>query len=830
MKISLNAIKEIYKQVGVESFLPDDIADVTERIGSQLGEIEEVVDLSKKYGDALIAKVVSCVDHPNADKLSICRIDDGGKNKDAARDKEGLVQVVCGAPNVRAGMSVVWLPPGATVPSTYDKEPFTLEARGIRGVVSNGMLASANELGINDDHTGILEVDKQANPGDSFAHIYKLDDYIIDIENKMFTHRPDCFGLLGIAREVAGIYNKQFKSPDWYKEEAAGGKRQAASDDLSLEIINEIPKLTPRFCAVAIRDVKIAPSPVWLQVFLAKVGVKSVNNIVDYTNFLMHFSGQPLHAYDYDKVAKLSGKGAVLKVRLSQSNEKIKLLNGKEIVPAKGTIMIATNKHAIGLGGVIGGKSTEVDDNTKNIIIECANFDPYSIRCTSMTHGIFTDAVTRFTKGQSPRQTLAVITKAASDLTYLSGGKLASDIIDVKHDLKVAKPVRTDTEFINSRLGLKLSGHDISSILEKVEFAVSTKGAGLEVSAPFWRTDIEIAEDIVEEVGRLYGYDKLPQTLPKKTMSPSIVSDELKLKQQLREILSSLGANELMNYSFVHSDLLRAAGEDEAKSYKLKNALSPDLQYYRQSLTPSLLEKVHPNIKLGFGNFALFELGKVHVKGEETDGLPAEFSRLALVVADKKSSGQSAYYSARKYLVDLLATLNISQADIEFETIGQAHDYYLKGRSAIVKLEGRQIGTIGEYAARTVGKLKLPSFCAGFEIGLELLNSLSAPKSSYKPLSRYPSTVQDITLKTDNKLNYARIAKVLSESLENNSPDDVNVDAECLDIFAKDYQHKNTSFRLSMSSYQRTLTTEVANKLLEKTAEELQAKIKAERV
>lgn len=807
MKISLNAIKEIYKQAGVDdSFLPSDINKLVSKIGAQLGEIEEVVDLGKKYEGAIVAKVVSCEPHPNADKLKVCQIDVG---------KHELVQVVCGAPNVREGMLAVWLSPGATVPVTFDKDPFVLEARELRGEMSNGMLASPNELGINDDHSGLLEIDKDVHPGGKFAEVYKLNDYIIDIENKMFTHRPDCFGLLGIAREIAGIYDVEFISPAWYALDASLSAPEA---ELPLEVSNELKELVPRFTAVTIANIKVSPSPIWLQIALSKFGIKSINNIVDMTNFYMVLTGQPLHAYDYDKVAQLSGGAPSVVVRSTRAGDKIKLLNGKEIEPAKNAIIIATDKHPVGIGGVIGGVSTEVDSSTKNIILECANFDPYSIRRTSMAHGIFTDAVTRFSKGQSPAQIGPVLVKVAGDMAKFSGGQLGK-LQDKTGQPPALKPITVSSQFINSRLGLELSSEAIAKLLTNVEFHVKKESKELNINAPFWRTDIEIPEDIVEEVGRLYGYDQLPLILPNRSISPAVVEPLIQLKQTVRNELSALGANEVLTYSFIHGNLLDAVGQDKDKSFKLKNALSPELQYYRQSLMPSLLDKVHANIKAGWDHFALFETGKVHIKGKEQNGLPQEFNRVALVLA-AKSAKSAAYYAARDYLLNLLAVLGLSKESITFEDIGKDETdpnavYYLPGRAATIKIQGQTAGRIGEFKPATANKLKLPEFCAGFELSLDKLVERKV-QPAYKPLSKFPSISQDLTLKVNAETAYTDIYTKLKDQIKQNSPADVSVEITLLDIYQdkSDTKHKQVTFRLNLTSAKRTLTTDVANSLI----------------
>jgi phenylalanyl-tRNA synthetase beta chain len=629
MKVSLNWVRHIndkYKCAADPA--PKGVDDLVDKIGAQLGAVDEVIDLGKKYEGALVVKVVDCIKHPNADKLSVCLVDDGKKTKGIDRNKEGLIQVVCGAPNVKAGQLVVWLPPGVTVPSSFDKDPFILEAREIRGQISNGMIASARELALGDDHTGILVLDDNAAPGESFASAYGLNDHIIDIENKMFTHRPDLFGMLGIAREIAGIQQNSFKSPSWYVQDA-DLHNDGRKNVLKLSVKNELPKLVPRFVAVAIKDVKVEESPVWLRIRLSSVGVRPINNIVDLTNFMMMETGQPLHAYDYDKV-----KSGVLGVRMANDGEKVTVIGGKEIKLKTGAIVITDGEKAIGLGGVMGGASTQVDENTKNIILEVANFDMNTTRRTAMEYGLFTDAATRFTKNQSSRQQRAVLCKAVDDIKKIAGGRVASLIVDIDHAKKAPRPVIVSTDFINERLGLELAPTEIKKILTNVEFIVESPSKTLSVTAPFWRTDIEIAEDIVEEVGRLYGYDHLNMALPSRSIKAAPRDKQLVFNSYIRDLLAEAGANEVLTYNFVHESLFKAAGQDKKLAYHLRNALSPDLQYYRLSVLPSLVEKVHPNIKLGYGSFVLFEIGKSHnkaIKDENEADLPKEIRSLAVV-------------------------------------------------------------------------------------------------------------------------------------------------------------------------------------------------------
>lgn len=837
MKVSLNWVKE-FTDVKLT------VDELVEKIGAQLGAVEEVIDLGKKYEGIVIAKVVTCEKHPNADKLQVCTIDDGGITPGVKRGKDGLVQVVCGAPNVAAGMLVAWLPPGTVVPSSYDKEAFKLEAREIRGVVSNGMLASPSELAIGDDHSGILAID-DAKPGDSFSKVYGLDDYIIDIENKMFTHRPDLFGVLGVAREIAGIQHIAFHTKLWDWNRLA--KPPLKAELLPLQVKNELPKLVPRFMAQVIQGVEVKPSSSKEESRLSKLGIKSINNVVDVTNWAMMLTGQPMHAYDYDKVKALSGDQATIVIRHPKPDEKIKLLNGKIIEPRPEAIVIATDKELIGIGGVMGGADTEVDENTKNIILECANFDMYSIRRTAMEHGLFTEAVTRFTKGQSPLQNGRVMLLAVNSIVgEEAGGDLIGEFIDIKDNIRPLVAVHVTQDFINARLGLELGIKEMAKLLENVEFDVAINGPTLAVTPPFWRTDIEIPEDIVEEIGRLYGFDNLPLELPKRDLTPAPKNPMLELKDEIRSILSSAGANEMLSYSFVHGKLLENMGQDKDMAFQLSNALSPDLQYYRMSMTPSLLEKVHPNIKAGHGEFALFELGKVHMKGlQDVDQpeLPGEEERIALVfVADDKTAkqkyGRAPYYQALKYLDELLDSLHIPYRIERFEHAPSQEEGrqliapFDPERTGFVYVGDTWIGCVAELKKGVCNALKLPAHTAVFELDTLRLLRHHTLVGHYLPLSRFPKVEQDISLRVSSDLTYGELYTYLERSINNIKPRQTTTTLEPLDIYQKesDKKHKQITLRLTIASYERTLTDKEVNSLLDETAKAAEKKFGATRL
>ena len=813
MKVSLNIIKQL-----INFELPP-VDELVARVNQQLGGVEEVIDLNAKYGGARIVRVVECAKHPDADRLSVTKIDDGGAVADVPRDENGLVQVVCGAPNVHADMWAIWLPPKSAVPASFDDdELFVLDARPLRGVLSQGMLAAADELDIGTDHEGIIEITERDVPagveltaGASFAETFGLDDYVLDIENKMFTHRPDCFGQLGVAREIAGIFHQQFTSPEWYNviQEFAGG------DGLELEIFNEATEVVPVFSAVAIKNIEVQPSPLWLQCQLVAMGGRPINNIVDATNYIMLMTAQPTHAYDYDKL-----RGSTLGARLARDGEKVSLLNGKEYELTTDDIVIADGEGVIGLAGIMGGADTEVSNDTKNIVLECANFDMYALRRTAMRHGIFTDALTRFNKGQSPAQTDPVLKR----LMGMTGGEQASPVLFKNH--QSLRSVLADSMhwcggllvpsgFVEERLGVNFTDGEMNTLLGNVEFFVDEGREygedGMMVYSPFWRTDIELPEDIVEEVGRLYGFDKLPRQLPMRSIKSAPKNLRRELKNAVRQSLSRAGANEVLTYSFVHERILKNAEQDISQAYKLSNALSPDLQYYRLTVLPSLLDKVHANIKAGHDEFALFEMGKGHSKmhGPGEDGLPEASQFTDIVYAAKKPGAGAPFYQIRRLVEQLARDLG---AELVFKPIEQELTLpvaapFDQSRSALVETtDGAFIGLAGELKQSVIKNFKLPVYVAAASLDTAGLEAVYAKRDShYQPLSRYPSTTRDISLKVPSAVKYQQLLQTLDEVVRDVA---MEVRIEPLTIYQSedDAAQKTMTWRLTFTSHKRTLT------------------------
>lgn len=832
MKVSLNTIKQY-----TEVTLPVD--DLVESINAQLGGVDEVIELGGKYDGIVIVRIVSARKHPNADKLTVCMVDDGGVVADVERDDDGYVQVVCGAPNVREGMCAVWLPPSVTVPSSFDDaEPFVLSARELRGVVSQGMLAAADEIAIGSDHNGIIELTEadlpphlahvKLAPGYDFASVFGLDDTIIDIENKMFTHRPDCFGQLGVAREIAGITGRQFSSPEWYTELP----RFDTTSDLELTVTNDASDLAPRFMAVALRDVTVAPSPFWLQCELVRLGGKPINNIVDATNYIMLLTGQPTHAYDYDKL-----RGRALGVRVARDGEQLTLLNGKTYSLTPDDVVIVDGDGAVGLAGIMGGGNSEVSADTRNVVLECANFDMYAVRKTSMRHGVFTDALTRFNKGQSSlQQPFAMALLLRSVISY-AGGVQASAVYDISGELQTVPPIQLSADFINTRLGLAFDAHQIAAILRNVEMGVAIEGDSMVVTAPYWRTDVQLPEDVVEEVGRLYGFDKLPRELPVRSIAPASRNAARVAKQRIRESLRRSGASEVLTYSFVHENVIKRAGQDVARAFRLGNALSPDLQYYRLSVLPSILDKVHGNIKAGYEEFTLFEIGKGHDKllASDAEGLPEELEFVDAVYASKAEKDGAAYYYMRELVSQLGVDLGL---DLRYTPIVRQPDDTISApfdvqRSAIVETrQGDFIGIVGELKQEVLRAFKLPAYAAAMSLDFLALQtaSMSAP-TQYEPLSKYPVIRQDISLRAGTDVHYEQLFLTTWVALTEKA------DAVRIKLYPKSiYQAersaptKTTTFHIEFTSFDKTLTDDDIRPMMDHVAARAMHELGAERI
>jgi len=802
------------------------IDELVTLIGARLVEIESVEDLTEKYKDVIVVKVVECSPVLDSDHLNLTKIDDGGRAQNVERDENGLVQVVCGAPNVAAGMLAAWLPPESIVPESFgDKEPFILGARKLRGFVSNGMLASAKELDLYDAHDGIIVVDKEAAPGTSFAELYELNDYLLDIENKSLTHRPDAFGIIGFAREVAGIQGKVFTTPAWLDnlnpEISSNGSVEMPS------VTIDEPELSDRFEAIVLSDViESAQSPLEIQTYLSRSGIRPISAIVDVTNYMLLLAGRPLHAFDYDKLLAVNNGTIDLHVRSGREGETLALLNEKTIELSTDDIVVANGETAVSLAGAMGGASTEVDATTKRILVESATFNLYKLRAVQMRHGIFSESITRLTKGIPAPLCAPVLVEAAKMMGQFAGAVVASEIGDAypgKHDPIV---VTLQEPVVNEVLGTQFSASDIQDLLQNVEFDVDVTGSEITITVPYWRNDIHIAEDIIEEVGRLSGFDSINPVLPSRDFTAIRPSDFDELRAKVRGVLVRAGANEVLTYNFIHGDVMRKAGQNPETAYQLTNSISPDLQYYRQSIVPSLLVNIHPNIKAGYDHFAIFELNKFHTKlaGLTEENVPKELDGIGFVVAASKKAKSAAYYEAKHYLDYIASELGLEfvyeplEADANYP-VTQPFEPKRSARVWDAKTHER-IGVIGEFKKSVQKAFKLSDNVAGFEISpVSLLKLTAALETSYEPLSKYPGTDRDVSFQVASDVTYQQVYDAAKSALVDET---LRIGVTPLDIYEPESgDTKNVTLRFTLGSYEKTLTGDEVNKVMADVTEKV---------
>ncbi len=799
-------------------------------ISEKICNIEDVQDISKEYENIVIAEIREKTEHPNADKLTIYKLNIG---------EEENIQVVAGDKTLEIGEKVAFFKPGARIP--YSKgEDYIIKVVKMRGIESNGMMASQKELGIGIDHSKVMRLDNDAKPGQSFAQYYGLDDLIIDIENKGLTNRGDLFGIIGLARELSAMQGKRFVSPSWLQNTKL---QEPSKKCLRMDIRNDAESACKRYTAVVMSDVNIKESPIWLKSSLIKCGLRPINNIVDITNYLMLLTGQPLHAFDFDKIAQNDPEGkddVHIIVRMARDGEKIHIINGDLIELNDRNLIIADSSNPVAIAGIMGGIDTEVDQNTKNIILESANFDRFNIRKTSMQLGLNTDASDRFKRSQDPNICLPVLIKAAEMIQDLAEGEITTSIYDIYPSHTEPKTISFEITRLNNILGIHLEYEDVENILTNLEYTVSKKKKTdnyITVSVPTFRRDISIQEDIFEDIGRIYGYDKIITSLPAIEMRPAKTPLILETKKYLSDILSNSGSNEIITYSFVSSDLLTRVGQDSNISYHIKNALSPELAYMRPSLLPSLIDKLSLNLNKGHKEVSLFEMNISHQKDFlDKEKLPVENWYLSLIYSNKDSStfNGSPYYMAKRYLEKILSGLGIHSIkyDLSIDFDLENSSVWLKNisntfdlnTSAVVSTKDSKkvIGILGNLSDNTKNEFKLPVYTCALEVNISELASLRE-ENIYRKEPIYPSISRDICFVTDERIKFADLENELVRIL---NTDELYSRLECIDIYkSKDEENKKKiTFRISIESYKKTLGEKDFAKILEKIQKHVKSK------
>ncbi|MDD4381809.1 MAG: phenylalanine--tRNA ligase subunit beta [Candidatus Dojkabacteria bacterium] len=799
MKISLKTLKNI-------SGIDLKLEELVSLIKNHIGQVESYHNIENDYKDIVVAQITKKEAHPDADKLCVYNID----------YKSGTTTVVAGDKDLNVGDKVAYLKPGAVVPySIYSlPEPIVISKRNMRGIDSDGMLGSKMELNIGMNHKHVMILPKDAPIGKSFSKYYGLDDCVIDIENKALTNRGDLFGLIGIARELCAITGTKFENPEWYTDYEKNIKPEI--NCLKIDIKNDAESLCTRYCAIVMDDIHIEKSPDWLRSLLLILGIPSINNIVDITNYISFLIGHPLHAFDYDKVVK--NGDAEIHVRMAKQEESILCLDKKNHILDDKVIVIADKENPIGIAGMMGGVETAISDDTKRIIIESAMFDKTSIRRSSMRLGISTDSATKFKHSLDLNHCIVSLKKCVEMIKELTNAKIASEIIDIYDNEKSIIDIELNIEDINTILGTNLEKAIIINILTNLGYKIlQKKGNSIHVEVPSWREDVKIREDIYEDIGRIYGYNNIESKLPKRDIKPVKENAIFELKRNIRNILSNCGANETDTYNFTNIDNIKKCTQNPDLAFIIKNPLAPELSLMRTSLNQSLLIKGSENTQRGFDTFVLYEMNIPHQKGlYDGNELPLENWYLSLFITDRNDSySGSPFYLAKKYLERVFNSLNIENvsyilaSESEQENLGidikNLMDLFDSNTSAIVYIGKDAIGVVGEYKNIVKENFKLAKYSAGFEINLNSIAGSVNGLKRYLDIPVYPSVIKDFCFEVDNSTKYIDIEREIRKVINKNKLFGIT---QCVDIYKKEDKDntKRITIRIDIKHYEKTLS------------------------
>ena len=776
MLVSYNWLKQ-YTNV------EDNASALAEKITRGGIEVEGVEYLAEEISGVVVGYVESKEKHPDAEKLNVCQVNIG---------EEENLQIVCGAPNVDAGQYVIVATVGAKLPGIKIKKA------KLRGVESQGMICSLAELGLSKSvvpknyQEGIYVFETEQELGSDVVEVLGLNDYILDLS--ITPNRADALSMRGLTYELGALYNNKVDFKDVEKEEdyEATSLQVAIESDSCRNYVGQV-----------VKNVEVKSSPLWLQTRLMNSGIRPINNIVDITNYVLLEFGQPMHAFDKDLV------GDKIVVRDAKEGEVLETLDGEERKLQTTDLVITDGTRAIALGGVMGGKNTEVSEETKNIILESAYFNPTSVRRTSAAHGLRSDSSARFEKGIDPNMQKAALARAVELILELCPNAVVESSVGVVNKVD-EKVVEITTSYINNYLGIILSTEEIVAILEGLSFKVEASGEDLVVKVPTRRPDISIKQDLVEEVIRIYGYDNLASTLPKfsKTTKGGLTYSQ-RMVRDLPGLYASLGFNDTINYSLV--------SEEEATQYTLEDhhkvrLLMPMTETHstlRQSLIPGLLNTVQYNVARKQKDLKLLEIGRVFFGSGDDNIQPKETVYLSAVLTGEerstkwlKESSTLDFFAAKGYLEVVFERLGLEEkVTYKKSTLEGMHP----GRFAEVYLGEKRIGFIGEVHPQVADKLGLNTTYV-FEINLDEVISEGKVKPKYEEVTKYPEITRDIAMLVDVKDEYQNIYNVVesvnSKLITKVELFDLYVGAELL------VGKKSLALTITYSDKQKTLTDE----------------------
>ncbi|RID86409.1 phenylalanine--tRNA ligase subunit beta [Peribacillus asahii] len=770
-------------------------AELADKITKSGIEVEGVEKKSEGLKGVVIGHVLEREQHPNADKLNKCLVDIGA---------EEPVQIICGAPNVDKGQKVAVATVGAVLPGN-----FKIKKAKLRGEESHGMICSLQELGIESKivakeyAVGIFNFPQDAQVGEDALEALGLDDEILELS--LTPNRSDALSMLGVAYEVAAILRRDVKWPTIEKEEAS----EKASDYISVKV--EATEDNPLYMAKVVKDVKIGPSPLWMQTRLMAAGIRPHNNVVDITNFVLLEYGQPLHAFDYDRLGSKE-----LVIRRAKDAEKITTLDEAERTLTPDHLVITNGTEPVAIAGVMGGANSEVKSDTTTVIIEAAYFKGSTVRKASKDHGLRSEASARFEKGVDPARVREAGERAAQLMAEYAGGTILEGSVEY-NDMKVEPAVISITlNKINGLLGTSMSVSEVQDIFTRLQFDVAVEGENFTVTIPTRRGDITIEADLVEEAARLYGYDNIPSTLPTGTTTPGALSDYQQKRRKARRTLEGAGLFQAITYSLTSAEKAAQFALEARESIRLAMPMSEERSQLRLSIVPQLLEVVKYNNARQIDSVALYEIGSVFLK-QDGEQLPEEREHVAAAIT---GLWESHLWQGEKKPVDFFVAKGILEA--LFDTLGVASQIEYRqaevknlhpGRTAEVLLNGVVIGFIGQVHPTVQKELDIKETYV-FELSFKALAEAEVAPIAYETIPRFPSITRDIALVVDSATKAGDIQSIIVEA-----GGALLKEVQVFDLYEGDKMEegkKSIAYSLKYFDPERTLTDEDITKAHDK--------------
>ncbi len=798
MKASLSWLKN-YTDIHLDV---DALADALTMAGLEVEGVEDRYDYLKTV---MVGRVNAVRPHPNADRLKLCQTDIGGRE----------LAVVCGAPNVVEGMLCACALPGTMLP---DKS--VVREGVIRGERSEAMLCSERELGVSNDHQGIWHLNDGLTVGASLKEALNLADPVLEID--LTPNRPDCLSMIGVAREIAAMQKKRVRFPMIKLSESSF---LPDSIETLTSVTIDDPDLCPRYAARLLFDIQVGPSPFWLQDRLRSVGLNPINNVVDITNFVMLETGQPLHAFDYDRLAENR-----IVVRRAKPNEVFTTLDNKTHTLNDEMLLICDGEKAVAIGGVMGGLNSEIEDDTTRVLIESASFNPVSIRKTAKKLGINTDASHRFERGVDPNGQVFAANRAAQLMTRLGKGRLIKGIVDQYPAPVTSRLIRLNVEAANRRLGIDLNADQITDLLTSIEFQIKDAGKdAMKVMPPSFRVDVKRFEDLTEEIARLRGYNTIKTTFPAipgeaRKQDPSLV-----IRNRVKDLLNGFGFNEAISYSFIGEsswDRLRFESNDPRRNaVRVLNPISEEQSVMRTTLIPCLLEAMQYNLSQQNKNLKLFEIGSVFLRNGSDNGLPNEVEMLAGLQTGLRlernwlaKAETCDFYDLKGVVEALFDHLGAAHVRFTAQPVEQCR-YLQPGRTARILVKDEEIGQVGELHPEVRRNYDLKQTAFLFEIDVRRLRMHLPETTVFEPIPKFPATARDVTLIVGREKEAGDLLRTVVDTGE-----DLVENVHMLDVFTGDpipQGQKSVSLRITYRSADRTLEDVTINRLHAKIADQL---------